>query len=448
MDLYHIPEYAVKMAQKLGATDIVVSSGTSNSQQVKFVNNEVAVTKNWQDESAGVFFAYKKRIVSANIKKFTKQEVDSTLAKMIKIAKLLPPKKDFYGIAQGKNRYVKVEGLHDKKLLNFNKSVDYVQAAINAGLKSGAKRVTGVFDVTADESRIVSSNGLDVMDRGTGISISVRALASKEASGHKVFSSNVLAGFDPTKPASEAGKIAASAVNPKPIKQGKYDVLFHPLPMSDLFSAVAGAGSIGSTESGMSFFKNAGQVVGSPKLTIYDWANMPFGIDSFMFDEEGTASQKTPVIVKGVFKNFLHNYSTAQKYKTKTTGSAGILDPSPSNTYVVPGKASTSSMIKQMKKGLIITNTWYTTFQNYQTGTFSTIPRDAIFYVENGKLKHPTKDIRISESMINLMKSVAEVGKTPEQVVSWFAGEPPSFANNVVTPPLLCKKLNITKSKN
>jgi PmbA protein len=448
MKLYEIPEYAVKKAQKLGATDIIVSAGTSKSQQVKFVNNEVAVTKNWQEEGAGVFFAYKKRVISANIKKFTKQEVDTTLARMISIAKLLPPKEDFYGIAQGKKRYTKVEGLYDRKLLNFDKSIDYVQAAINAGLKSGAKRVTGVFDVLVDESRVISSKGFDVIDRGTGISMSVRALASKEASGHKVANSNVLAGFDPAKVASEAGKIAAAARNPQPIQPGKYDVLFHPLPMSDLLSAVAGAGSIGSVESGMSFFKKAGQVVGSPKLTIYDWANMPYGIDSFMFDEEGTASQKTPVIVKGVFKNFLHNYSTAHKYKTKTTGSAGISDPAPSNTYVVPGKANLASMIKQIKKGLIITNTWYTTFQNYQAGTFSTIPRDAIFYVENGKLKHPTKDVRISESTINLMKSIVEIGKKPEQVASWFAGEPPSFANNVVTPPILCKKLNITKSKN
>jgi PmbA protein len=448
MRLYDIPEYAVKMAHKLGATDIIVSAGTSKSQQVKFVNNEIAVTKNWQDEGAGVFFAYKKRVVSANIKKFTKQEVDNTISKMIKLAKLLPPKDDFYGIGPGSSKYKKIAGLYDRKLLNFDKSIDYVQAAINASLKSGAKRVTGVFDVLADESRVISSNGLDVTDRGTGISLSIRALASKEASGHKVLNSNVLAGFDPTKPASEAGRIASSALNPLPIKPGKYDVLFYPLPMSDLMSAIAGAGSINSVESGMSFFKKAGQVVGSPKLTVYDWANMPYGIDSFMFDEEGAPAQKTPIIVKGVFKNFLHNYSTAHKYKTKTTGSAGLTAPAPSNTYIVPGKSSLASMIKQMKKGLIITNTWYTTFQNYQAGTFSTIPRDAIFYVENGKIKHPTKDVRISESMLNLMKSISEIGKNPEQVASWFAGEPPSFANNIVIPPLLCKKLNITKSKN
>jgi PmbA protein len=448
MRVFEIPKYALKKAQQLGASDVVVAAGRSNSQQIKFVNNEIAITKNWQDESAGVFLVYKKRIVSANIKKFTKQEVDKTLKRLIGVAKLLPPKEDYFGIAKGPFRYKNVEGLFDRKLINFDKGVDYVQAAINVAVKQGAKRVSGVFDTTFDDSYTVSSGGLDKQDKGTGISISVRALVSPESSGHKIINSNVLAGFNPEKPAIEAGKLAVQSLNPQHIKPGKYDVLFYPLPLSDLLGMVAGACSIDSFESGISFFNKLNQKVGSDKLTIYDWANMPHGIESSVFDEEGTPSQKTPLIVKGTFKNYLHNYSTAQKYKTKTTGSAGLVSPSPSNTYVVPGKTNVNAMIQNMKKGLIITNTWYTTFQNYQTGDFSTIPRDAIFYVENGKIKHPVKDIRITENMINILKSISDIGKVPEQVVSWFSGQPPGFSNNIVTPAILCKRLNITKSKN
>jgi PmbA protein len=447
MKLFEIPEYAVKKAQRLGADDVVVASGKSNSQQIKFVNNEVAVTKNWQEESAGVFLTMNKRIVSANIKKFTKNEIDNTLNKLIKLAKLLPPKEDYFGIAKGYSKYKKVEGLFDKKLSNFNKGIDFVQSAINAGLRNGAKRVTGVFDTTYDESYVVSSNGLNMIDKGSGISISVRALASKEASGHKIVQANVLQGFNAEKVGLEAGKIAKNGLNPQNIKPGKYDVLFLPLPLSDLLGCVAGASSIDSSESGMSFFNKLGQKVASPKLTIYDWANMPFGVDSYAFDEEGTPSQKTAVIDNGIFKTYLHNFSTAQKYKTQTTGSAGLSSPSPSNTYVVPGKSSQKAMIEKIKKGLIVTNTWYTTFQNYKTGNFSTIPRDSVFYVENGKIKYPIKDIRITDNMINILKSISDVGNKSEQVTGW-ATEPPSYGNNIVTPSILCKKLNVTKSRN
>jgi PmbA protein len=447
IDSFKIPEYAVKQAQKLGASDVIVAAGRGNSQQIKFVNNDIAVTKNWQDESAGVFLAYKQRVVSANIKTFTKQEVDRTLNRLIKIAKLMPAKEDFYGLAPGKSRYKQIEGTFDRKLINFTKGADFVQAAINAGLRGGAKRVTGVFDTTYDESYVVSSNGLNTRDKGTGISMSVRALAAPDASGHQVAQANVLVGFDPQNLGLEAGRTAKSGLNPQQISPGKYNILFYPLPCADLLGCVAGASSITIREGGQSFFPKVGQKVASSKLTIHDWANLPFGVDSYSFDEEGSLAQKTPIIVKGVFKNYLHNYSTAQKYKTKTTGNAGLVDPSPSNTYVVPGKLSVKAMIEKMRNGLVVTNSWYTTFSNYQRGDFSTIPRDAIFYVKNGKIVHSVKDIRISENMINLLKSIAEVGKKQTQLTSW-AAEPPSFENNVITPAILFKKLNVTKSRN
>ena len=445
--LFQIPEYTLKKALQLGASEVIVAAGRNNSQQIKFVNNDIAVTKNWQDEGAGVFLSYKKRVVSANIKQFTKQEVDRTLNQLIKVAKLMPKKEDFYGIAQGRSRYKQIEGTFDRKLVNFTKGADLVQAAITAGLRGGAKRVTGVFDTTYDESYTVSSNGLNATDKGTGISMSVRALASPEASGHQVSQANVLAGFDPQTLGSEAGKIAKKGLNPRHIKPGSYNILFYPLPMADLLGCVAGASSITTLEGGQSFFPKVGQKVASPKLTIHDWADMPFGVDSYSFDEEGSLSQKTPVIVNGVFKNYLHSYSTAQKYKTKTTANAGIVDPSPSNTYIVPGKSSIKQMMEKMRKGLIVTNTWYTTFSNHQNGDFSTIPRDAIFYVEKGKILYPVKDIRISENMIDVLKSISAIGKKQMQLSSW-AAEPPNFGNNIITPAILCKGLKVTKSRN
>ena len=446
MDLFNIPEYTVRKAQKLGASHVVVSAGRTDSQQVKFVNNEIAITKNWQSEDAGVFLAYDKRIVTSNIKTFTKQEVDKTLARLIKLAKLIQPKEDFHGIAQGSSRYKRIPGLYDRKLVNYTKSIDVVQSAINAALKRGAKRVTGVFETTSDESYSVSSHGLRAMDKGTGISLSVRALVDKDATGHQAAQANVLDGIRPANVGLKAGTIAKNACNPGQISPGKYDILFYPMPASDLLGGVAGAGSIDAVENGMSFLSKVGQVVGSPKLTIYDWGNMPYGIDSFAFDEEGSPSQKTPVIANGIFKNYLHNFSTAKKYATKTTGNAGLASPSPSNTYIVPGKSSQKSMIESMKKGLIVTNTWYTTYQNYINGDFSTIPRDAIFYVENGQIKNPVKGIRISDNILNLLKNISAVGRDSEQQASW-AAEPPNFQNNIVTPSILCKNLTVTKSK-
>ena len=62
-----------------------------------------------------------------------------------------------------------------------------------------------------------------------------------------------------------------------------------------------------------------------------------------------------------------------------------------------------------MKKGIYITNVWYTRFNNHATGDFSTIPRDGAFYVENGEIKHALKDVRISDNLLRMMKNISLV---------------------------------------
>ena len=81
----------------------------------------------------------------------------------------------------------------------------------------------------------------------------------------------------------------------------------------------------------------------------------------------------------------------------------------------------------------------YTRFQNYNTGDFSTIPRDGIFIIKNGKIGQPIKGIRISENMLNILKNTVEIGKTPERVVGWEVEIP------VITPAVLVKDVNVTR---
>ena len=64
------------------------------------------------------------------------------------------------------------------------------------------------------------------------------------------------------------------------------------------------------------------------------------------------------------------------------------------------GDVSKDELFEDVKKGLYLTNTWYTRFQNYAKGDFSTIPRDGIFLIEKGKIKQSLKDLRISDNAL------------------------------------------------
>jgi len=96
---------------------------------------------------------------------------------------------------------------------------------------------------------------------------------------------------------------------------------------------------------------------------------------------EGVPTQKTGLIENGICKNYLHNTSSARRHKTESTGNAGLISPEPWNVVFEKGNSKFDDMMEGIKKGLLVTNVWYTRFANYHTGDFSTIPRDGCYLI-------------------------------------------------------------------
>jgi PmbA protein len=143
-----------------------------------------------------------------------------------------------------------------------------------------------------------------------------------------------------------------------------------------------------------------------------------------------------------VLKTYLHNTSTAKVFKTKTTGNAGLIVPTPWNEEMDGGDRSKDELLEDMKRGLYLTNTWYTRFQNSAKGDFSTIPRDGIFLVQNGEIRQSLKDLRISDNAQSLLSNIAAVSKERQHVHWWEEAEPPSLS-----PYVLITGVHLTKSK-
>lgn len=95
------------------------------------------------------------------------------------------------------------------------------------------------------------------------------------------------------------------------------------------------------------------------------------------------------------------------------------------NIVLEPGDYSKEELFSEVKKGIYITNVWYTRFQNYVAGDFSTIPRDGIFLVENGELK-PIRNIRVSDNLQRILESVIALGKELHHIHWWEVNTPVS----------------------
>jgi PmbA protein len=129
-------------------------------------------------------------------------------------------------------------------------------------------------------------------------------------------------------------------------------------------------------------------------------------------------------------------------FKTKTTGNAGLIYPTPWSIEMEAGEASKDELFEDVKKGLYLTNTWYTRFQNSAKGDFSTIPRDGIFMIEKGEVKQSLKDLRLSDNVLAMLGNISAVSKERQHVHWWGEADPPSLA-----PYVLIKDVHMTKSR-
>lgn len=445
-----IAYYILKELKKKQVDDVVININKMQASQIKFSDNKVVKTGNEILINLNMFVTKDKKVVAttlkdfgtgeelttnqSNLEKFDKNNVDKFLNNLLRFSKNLKPNENYYGIAQGPFKYKEIKNGFDKKILNANE-FDLMEKGINAALENSS-RTNGIIEKYYNENSLITSNNVHAHDKSTALYFSIRAFTDKDASGHMNSCSRMLNKFEVEDTGRKAGEIAKSAKNPEEGKPGEYDVVFSYMPMAALLNNIMSSASIFEVEAGLSFLTNKlNKKIGN--FNLIDQGNLENGFNSWKHDAEGIPTQKTYVIKNGILKTYLHNISTAKKYKTKTTGNAGLIAPQPTN-IILEGKRGD---IFNIKRGLYITNVWYTRFQNHLTGDFSTIPRDGIFLIENGDITKSLKNIRVSDNFLNLMKNISLVSKESKHLKSWEAEIP------VTTPEVLIKNVNISKPK-
>ncbi|MBS1267068.1 MAG: Zinc metalloprotease TldD [Candidatus Woesearchaeota archaeon] len=428
---------------KSGADDVAIQGQASTASQIKYSNSKINATKNWELDLINIFVAKDNCLVSTTLRDLSEDSAKKTALKLMKFVKAAPKNESYRGIAKGPFKYPDIKQMYDPEIENLGEgAIKIVENALNQAEQLDAKRAAGVFESFFSKSFVLTSNNVDVEQKETGVYFSVRGFASKNASGHMVAVSRLLNKFDYLDAVKKAVQIAKDSLNPKPVESGKYDILFDHLPFANLLDYFGNAMSVFTVEAGLSCLEGKiGKNVANEKFDLSDNGTLTNGFNSTKFDEEGVPTKNTKIIDKGVLKTYLHNTSSAIRYDTTTTANAGIVSPSAHNLVLKAGNSSKEQMLSSLKKGIYITNIWYTRFQNYHTGDFSTIPRDGAFLVEDGKIVKPVKDIRITDNLINIMKSVSRLGKKRKQIFGWEVETP------VITPMAIVNDVNVTKSE-
>jgi PmbA protein len=440
-DLEGLNENAVTAAKKLGADDAVALSARSKEGMIRFANNSVSVVNTVEEAELTVYIAKDKRRAIASTSNLEPTAVKKFVGDLFASMKGLP-KSEYVPLPAKPNKFTPSKISYDRKLEDVDIHLpSFAKSAIDSATRAGGKRTAGVISAGKVTVSILTSAGTMGSDAKTAITLNVRSFAENDASGHGLSCSSSLSHFDPEEAGRRAGEGAKKMQDASEPEPGKYLVLLSPTVASNLVETTAAAASAFSVDTGTSYLaEKLGKKVASSSFTLRDHGVTEGGLGGRVFDDEGTRTRSNAIIQSGVLRSYLHNLTTAKKWKTSTTGNAGFVTPHPWNLEVAAGDSSYEEMVKEMKRGIILTSNWYTRFKNYRTGEFSTVPRDGAYLVENGRVVRALKGMRAGDDLQRLFSSVQLLSKNREWIQWWEVDTP------TLCPWMLIDGVTITRA--
>ena len=434
--------FGVGVAKRLGADETILITVIANERMARFANSSITVTKNVNESGQVVYLAKGGRRIIGSSSNPEKASLERFIELLYKSMMSLP-KDAGYVALPSRGRSYRPGRRHDRKLERAEGLLSgYVKEAIDSAENAGARRTAGSLEARVTSHHIMSSTGTLGSDASSRVLLNIRAFTDKDASGHGLSCCATTRGFQPGAAGTTAGSHSKRMRNARQLpEEGSFQVLMSPTVAANLLGLVGEFSSAFAVEVGTSYLVGKmDKKVASEGLHLTDHGKKEGCLEARAFDDEGQPTQSTKLIAGGVLMSYLHNLSTAKRFKTKTTGNAGLIEPGPWNLEVGGGDSGYEEMVKEMKRGLILTSNWYTRFKNYRTGEFSTVPRDGTYLVESGEVRAPIKGIRISDSLERMFSSIRLLSEDREWV-EWWEVETP-----VLCPWVLVDGVTVTKA--
>jgi|Deesub1362B_J571_1020462.scaffolds.fasta_scaffold00003_436 PmbA protein len=431
---------AYKYLSDNGAEDIAIKGLRTYRVILRFYNNSLATVKSYDDSVMHIYVGANKRRTLTAINVIEEEKITEQLNKVLRSIGELPEYNDYTPLPDKAVDYKEPLGIFDSKSLDINKAVDKLEASINSALDNKVKRVAGTLVLSGVKTVLKTSGGRNGEFKKTIISFNMRGFKEKDISYQMSAISTKLDAIPFKKIGEELGLALSNLNNVKIITPGKYNVIISPIVSANLLGWHMRFASAYTVDTGISpFTGKLDEKVVSDKLTLIDDPTMKGNPAATPFDDEGTPTVKTVVVENGVLKTYLHNTTTAKKYNVESTGHAGIIAPSAHSLIVGKGDfSSLEELAKEVSNGILITNVWYTRFQNYRLGEFSTLQRDIGIYIENGEFKSGFKGARLSDNIINIFQRTRGLTKK-RYWIKWWDTPFPSY-----TPYIAIENVNIT----
>jgi PmbA protein len=429
-EMLNLAENAVSVALRKGADEVEAFVYQGLTTNVVIERGQIAKSARIIDRGVGIRAIINKATGFAytNIVE-NKTAIEEIILKALSSAKASKPDKDWRNLP-AKKPAKPVENTYDHSIVELrSENLVEVAATMLSAAENTDKRafpIEGGAGASYLSTAIANSNGVANADHGTIIECSLATIAHE---GNEVtpvcfeFNAERSYNIDPEWVGKEAARLAGSALKTKKIETKSTKVVFAQTAFQELlYFTLINAVKADYVQRNQSLFRGKiGEKVASETVTIYDDGLFNGGLRTWEFDGEGVPQQKTPIIEKGVLRNFIYDNYTAKKEERESTGNAtraGYLSTpgiEATNFHFTPGNKSPEELISEVNEGLLVYYLQGAHSSNPASGDFSVVATPA-WKIENGEITSATKGAMLAGNIFQVLKNISALANNERKI--------------------------------
>lgn len=405
---------------KLGVDFVVINGYKVISDIIRFSNNNLDIIRTHDKSFIGIDIGYKRRRLYTDIHVIEFEKAKETIDKILKTVDYIPPASIYPYIPEDRLSYSIIPNIYSEDL-SIETALEMVKDLVKYGKRYKLESVAGAIKINRVKRLVYTSFGGEGEYKKSNVNLNVRLFKKQYISSVLNRETISLKDIDIDEGFIESFNLIRRVNKASKVEPGKYNVLLSPNVVANLLYHLSNGFSAYNVHIQKSpFVGKLGERVLSEDITIFDNAIEPSNPGATPFDEEGIPTSNVLIVEDGVLKTYLHNLATANLYGVKSTGHAGRINPRPHSLMLRPGSTSSfNSLAIDIKDGIYITNVWYTRFQNYFKGDFSTIQRDVALVIKDGELTEAVHGCRISDNIVRMFNDVIGFAEDPIWVKWW-----------------------------
>ena len=422
----HAKELLTKVLSYSKADECECNLDGSLSGNIRYARNTVTTAGESADVVLSVQSTFGKRTGTATINEFDNASLKKVVRRAEELARLVPENPEHMPV-WGPQKYLKA-GNYAKSTADVA-PVDRAKAA-DASITPSKKNKLIASGFLADEvsfTAIMNSKGLFAYNVSTSVDFSV-TIRTEDGKGSGWASSDYTdaAKMDTEKVSNVAIDKSIRSATAKAMEPGKYTVILEPAASVQLLTNMTGNMSQRSADEGRSFLSipvkdsakedakegekagptnKLGEKMFDERVNIYSDPQHS-EVPTAPFASDGHAVEKMYWVKNGAIANLPNSAYWAKKTKSAYNPTAQGNE----QIIMAGGSESLEEMIKNTRRGILITRLWYIRQLDPQSLLYTGLTRDGTFYIENGKIKHPVKNFRFNESPIVMLNNIEALG--------------------------------------